>query len=208
MFFTWQNQPPRWLTRTHRLFPHPLFAAVISFFMSLIAFIFLMVGLHVAWPAFLVSVLFAAGTFATLASAIVQIQIRRESRSRDVEQQFEFPTTQSSPTIVPSEPSVESHGAPTLTIAISMTAYLTLFLLVIQQVRQFRNPAVAQDLKFGITMALCLVSNLYMRLRGQAIITEFFARRGKAPIVLTTAQCILVVIMIISFSLFFVWMLA
>ena len=208
MFFTWQNQPPRWLTRTHRLFPHPLFAIVISFFMSLIAFIFLMVGLHVAWPAFLVSALFAAGTFATLTSAVVQIKIRRSSRRRDFEQQFAFPEEPPSSTTDPSEPTVDSHGAPTLTIAISLIAYLTLFILVIQQIRRFRNPAVAQDLKFGITMALCLVSNLYMRLRGRAIMTEFFARRGKAPIVLTTAQCILVVIMIISFSLFFVWMLA
>ena len=207
MFFTWQNQPPRWLTRTHRLFPHPLFAAVISFFMSLIAFIFLLVGLHVAWPALLVSVLFAAGTFATLTSAIVQTQIRRASRRRASEQQFEFPTEQSAPTLAPPAPTVESHGAPTITIAISLIAYLTLILLVIQQIRRFRNPAVAQDLKFGITMVLCLLSNLYMRLRGRAIITDFFARRGKAPIVLTASQCLLVVFMIVSFSIFCVWML-
>ena len=84
---------------------------------------------------------------------------------------------------------------------------MTLILLVIQQIRRFRNPAVAQDLKFGITMVLCLLSNLYMRLRGRAIITDFFARRGKAPIVLTASQCLLVVFMIVSFSIFCVWML-
>ena len=205
MLAHWQSNPPWWLRRAHRYFPHPLVAAIISLPLVILSLMSIAIGLAGHRHFFLVSAGFAFSSFATMTSAWMQLRIRRQKRREEKQRDAERLIAEGiAPAVVPT---VASHGAPTFTIVILLTAVFTTMTLFGLQIQRFRHPEAAENLKFSITMALCLLTNAYMRFHGRFIIADHYARRGKGPIVLTGLQCLIVAVIAISFSCYLQWVL-
>ncbi len=174
-----------------------------------LAFIFFLVSLAI-WQMIFVCLLFAWSSFATATAAVLQLRKRRFEKLKRNEHHFVYFDSPELPTSSEPEPDVLIRtGAPTLTIVVLMVGIYSLFLTIgFHAFRNFGNQAVGNDnLKYYVTLTICILSNGFMRLRGAAVMREHYLTRRNQPIVLTTGQCFVVLGIVLFFTAYMMWIL-
>lgn len=177
---------PYWLWQTKRLFPHPVFAGLVSLACFTVSVIFagVVIGVGV-WPLALGSVLFFAAGMVTASAAYSLLMGKQASyeRTRIAPQGHQ-------PTIA------------VLTLLISIySCMLTIGMHVFEAF--FKNGP--GTFKYYVTLGIAITATCFTQVWGKKILKQHFAGKG-TRFVLTTRQSIYVVALVVGCGSYLVWL--
>lgn len=177
------SRRPYWLWQTQRLFPHPLFAGLISLASFTVAFLFAGVALHVSgcWPMAFPSALFFAGACATAVAAVVPREAKPAAAKAE-------------------EPK------PTFAIVVLLIGVYTLFLTLATHVFDAFLRIQPGSPKYYLNLGIAIVAMGFMQLRGHRIIRQHFGARGGRNLELSGKQAVCVVIVVVAFGVYGTWL--
>lgn len=176
-----------WLWQTKRLFPHPIFAGCISLACLVVGVLFAGVAISVpgCWPMGIPSALFFAGAIATASAALTRSNVESLIVSGDVQ-----------------------SNKPTFAIVVLLIGvyswWLTLALHVFDAF--FKNGP--GSVKYFVTLGIAISSTLFMQIKGKRIVRQHFGARGVRNLELSGRQASYVVLVVLSFSLYLMWLMS
>lgn len=182
-----RNGAPYWLWKTKRLFPHPIFAGLVS--LACLALTVIFAGVTVferIWFAAPICMLFLGGTCATAAAAVSEVKDRRSAHA--------------------DPPDRTTPAAPTFAIIVLMISVFAWMLTV--GLHWFgaglRNGP--GNHKYWMTVAIAVISTIYTRLHGQRVIRQHFGTTGGRSVNLTGQQAFCVALFVVGFGIYLTWL--
>lgn len=180
------QQEPKWLLRTKRLFPHPLFSGGTSIAFLILAIIFIGVGISERiWPMACVAFVFLTACIITAVATVSHVRNRHLGAA--------------------TQPVAEGTAKPTFAIMILLVGIYSWLLTAAMHIFNAIFPNGPGSLKYNLTLALAISATVFMRLFGYRLLRKHFGRRGGRGLELTPRQAVYVVGFVAVLSAYFVW---
>lgn len=176
-----------WLRQTKRLFPHPVFAAAISFACLLVGSLLALVTMNQrVWPLAAASVLFFAGAYATGAAAISLWRSRDRHGTAGARQ--------------------AGTAHRTFAVLVLLVAVYSWLLTIALHVFSafFKNGP--GSMKYFVTLGIAVAASVFMQVKGKRVIRDAFGRQGGRNVQLTGRQSLYVVLFVLGCSFYLVWL--
>jgi len=176
----------RWLWQTKRLFPHPVFAGCISFSCALVTLLLAGVGItQQIWPIAGASAAFLVLAYAT---CIAAFSLAKEKRASIATPQ------------IAQQPSKPTYAVMVLLVGV----YSWLLTIAIHVFGAFFKNGPG-SLKYFVTLGIAISATLFMQVRGKRIVRSHFGRAGGRNLTLDSRQVGYVCLLVLSLSVYFVW---